>query len=287
MAEPTGCEPTLIEALRGAAAGGGVPRDRAVLPGRAARALARAGGGGHRARPRPRRCGGRAAGGPGGRRHRALWRRHRAGRRAGRCSDGPAPILLSLERMTAIRDVLPRENVLVAEAGAILADVQDAAEAADRLFPLSLAQRGLGADRRAPVDQCGRRQRAALRQRARSVPGARGGAAGRAIWHGLRRLRKDNTGYDLRHLLIGAEGTLGIITAAALRLFPRPARRGRGDAGGAGAGGGARPAGAGAGPDRRGRVGVRADGGAGLRFPRGRRVSRCACRSSRRRTGRC
>ena len=68
------------------------------------------------------------------------------------------------------------------------------------------------------------------------------------IWHGLKRLRKDNTGYDLRHLLIGAEGTLGIITAAALKLFPRPAAHGHGAAGGRLARGRARPARAGARP---------------------------------------
>ena len=136
--------------------------------------------------------------------------------------DGPAPLLISLERMTAIRAVYPTENVLVAEAGAILADVQAAAEVADRLFPLSLAAQG----------SC--RIGGNLATNAGGVNVLRYGNArdlclgleavlpNGEIWHGLSRLRKDNTGYDLRNLLIGAEGTLGIITAATLKLFPRP-----------------------------------------------------------------
>ncbi len=137
--------------------------------------------------------------------------------------DGPAPVLVSLERMTAIRAIYPTENILIAEAGAILADVQAAAEHADRLFPLSLAAQG----------SC--RIGGNLATNAGGVNVLRYGNArdlclgleavlpNGDIWHGLGRLRKDNTGYDLRNLLIGAEGTLGIITAASLKLFPRPA----------------------------------------------------------------
>ena len=137
--------------------------------------------------------------------------------------DGPPPLLISLERMTAIRAVYPSENVLVAEAGAILADVQAVAESADRLFPLSLAAQG----------SC--RIGGNLATNAGGVNVLRYGNArdlclgleavlpNGDIWNGLSRLRKDNTGYDLRNLLIGSEGTLGIITAAALKLFPRPA----------------------------------------------------------------
>ncbi len=140
--------------------------------------------------------------------------------------DGPAPVILSLERMKSIRNVWPAENVLVAEAGAVLQDIQTAAEDADRLFPLTLAAQGscqIGGN---------------LATNAGGVNVLRYGNA-RAlclgleavlpngdIWHGLKRLRKDNTGYDLRDLLIGAEGTLGVITAASLRLFPRPAEEG-------------------------------------------------------------
>ncbi|CUK04989.1 putative FAD-linked oxidoreductase [Ruegeria denitrificans] len=136
--------------------------------------------------------------------------------------DGPAPLVISLERMTAIRAVYPTENTLIAEAGAILADVQAAAEEANRLFPLALAAQG----------SC--RIGGNLATNAGGVNVLRYGNArdlclgleavlpSGEIWHGLSRLRKDNTGYDLRNLLIGAEGTLGIITAASLKLHPRP-----------------------------------------------------------------
>jgi len=137
-------------------------------------------------------------------------------------TEGPAPVILSLERMTRIRAVHAQENLLIAEAGAILAEVQAAAEAAGRLFPLSLASEGSA------------RIGGLLSTNAGGVGVLRYGNARElclgleavlpdgTIWHGLRRLRKDNTGYDLRNLLIGAEGTLGVITAAVLRLFPRP-----------------------------------------------------------------
>ncbi len=140
--------------------------------------------------------------------------------------DGPAPIILTLERMRAIRSVHPIENVIVAEAGAVLAEVQSAAEEVERLFPLSLASQGSA------------RIGGLLSTNAGGVNVLRYGNArdltlgveavlpDGSIMHGLKRLRKDNTGYDIRNLLIGAEGTLGVITAASLRLFPRPARNG-------------------------------------------------------------
>ncbi len=140
--------------------------------------------------------------------------------------DGPAPVVLSLDRMTRIHDVYPTENVLVCDAGVILADVQKAAEDAGRMFALSLASEGSA------------RIGGLLSTNAGGVNVLRYGNA-RAqclglevvrpdgtIWNGLSRLRKDNTGYDLRDLMIGAEGSLGIITAAALRLMPRPVAQG-------------------------------------------------------------
>ncbi|MGR3801956.1 FAD-binding oxidoreductase [Marinibacterium profundimaris] len=139
---------------------------------------------------------------------------------------GPAPLILSLERMDRIRAVYPEEFVLIAEAGAILADVQAAAQEADRLFPLSLAAEGSA------------RIGGTLSTNAGGVNVLRYGSArdlclgieavlpDGSILQGLRRLRKDNTGYDLRNLLVGAEGTLGIITAAALKLSPVPAGQG-------------------------------------------------------------
>lgn len=136
--------------------------------------------------------------------------------------DGPAPVILSLERMTAIRDVYPRENVMVAEAGAILADIQAAAQEADRLFPLSLASEGsarIGGNLATNAGGVNVLRYGNARDLCLGVEAV---LPDGSILHGLSRLRKDNTGYDLRHLLIGAEGTLGIITAAALKLFPRP-----------------------------------------------------------------
>ena len=144
----------------------------------------------------------------------------------GQVMQNARPVILSLERMTRIRAVHPTENVLVAEAGAILADVQSAAEGAERLFPLSLASEGS-----CRIGGC-------LSTNAGGVNVLRYGTARElclgveavlpdgTIHHGLKRLRKDNTGYDLRALLCGSEGTLGVITAASLRLFPRPARTG-------------------------------------------------------------
>ncbi|MEJ2030265.1 MAG: FAD-binding oxidoreductase [Maritimibacter sp.] len=137
--------------------------------------------------------------------------------------DGPAPLILSLERMKAIRATYPNENVLIAEAGAVLADIQAAAEAADRLFPLALAAEGtaqIGGNLSTNaggvnVLRYGNARELCLGLEAVLPDGQ--------IWHGLKRLRKDNTGYDLRGLMIGAEGTLGVVTAASLRLYPRPA----------------------------------------------------------------
>ncbi|XDA97434.1 FAD-binding oxidoreductase [Sulfitobacter sp. LCG007] len=137
--------------------------------------------------------------------------------------DGAAPLILSLERMNRIRGIWPEENTMICEAGVILAEAQAAAEASGRLFPLSLAAEGtarIGGNLSSnaggtAVLRYGNARELCLGLEAVLPDGQ--------IWHGLRRLRKDNTGYDLRNLLIGAEGTLGVITAATLKLFPRPA----------------------------------------------------------------
>lgn len=140
--------------------------------------------------------------------------------------EGPAPLLLSLERMTAIRATYPLENAMIVEAGAILADVQSAAEDQNRLFPLSLASEGSA--RIGGLLACNAGGTNVLRYgNARDlVLGLEAVLPDGQIWNGLKRLRKDNTGYDLRHLLLGSEGTLGVITAASLKLFPRPAAQG-------------------------------------------------------------
>ena len=141
-------------------------------------------------------------------------------------TDGAVPLIVSLERMTAVRAVYPDENVLVAEAGAILADVQLAAEDVDRLFPLSLAAQGtarIGGNLATNAGGTGVLRYGNARDLCLGLEAV---LPDGQIWNGLTRLRKNNTGYDLRHLLIGAEGTLGVITAAALKLFARPAQTG-------------------------------------------------------------
>lgn len=140
--------------------------------------------------------------------------------------QGPAPLLVSLERMTKIRAVHPLENVATVEAGAILSDVQAAATQADRLFPLSLASEGSARIGGLLSTNAGGTNVLRYGNARDLVLGLEAVLPDGSIWHGLKRLRKDNTGYDLRHLLMGAEGTLGIITAASLKLFPRPAETG-------------------------------------------------------------
>ncbi|WP_298857842.1 FAD-binding oxidoreductase [uncultured Sulfitobacter sp.] len=141
-------------------------------------------------------------------------------------TDGIAPLILSLERMNKVRATYADENVLIAEAGVILADVQKAAEEVDRLFPLSLAAQGtarIGGNLATNAGGTGVLRYGNARDLCLGLEAV---LPDGQIWHGLTRLRKNNTGYDLRHLLIGAEGTLGVITAAALKLFARPARTG-------------------------------------------------------------
>jgi D-lactate dehydrogenase (cytochrome) len=130
-------------------------------------------------------------------------------------------IVLSLGRMSRIREVDPINFTITAEAGCILADLQQAAAEADRLFPLSLGAEGscrIGGNLSTNAGGI-----AVLRYgNARDLAlGLEVVLADGRVWNGLRGLRKDNTGYDLKHLFIGAEGTLGIITAATLKLFPR------------------------------------------------------------------
>ncbi|MGB5069296.1 MAG: FAD-binding oxidoreductase, partial [Albidovulum sp.] len=137
--------------------------------------------------------------------------------------DGPAPLILSLERMNRVRGVFAQENVMVVEAGAVLADVQAAAEVAGRLFPLAIASQGTARIGGNLATNAG--GVAVLRYgNARDLClGVEAVMPDGSVLHGLKRLRKDNTGYDLRHLLIGSEGTLGVITAASLKLFAPPA----------------------------------------------------------------
>ncbi|MGO9983211.1 MAG: FAD-binding oxidoreductase [Rhodomicrobium sp.] len=132
-------------------------------------------------------------------------------------------IVLSLGRMKAVHAADPAGNTLIAEAGATLQSVQAAAAAVDRLFPLSLASEGtcqIGGNIATNAGGIHVLRYGTMRD---LVLGIEAVFPGGEIWHGLKTLRKDNTGYDLKSLLIGSEGTLGVVTAASLKLFPRPA----------------------------------------------------------------
>ena len=134
----------------------------------------------------------------------------------------PPALLVSMERMNAVRDVTAQDQSMVAEAGAILADIQTAAEDKDLLFPLSLASEGscrIGGNLATNAGGLNVLRWGNARDLCLGVEAVLGDGT---VLRGLKALRKDNTGYDLRNLLIGSEGTLGIITAARLRLFPRP-----------------------------------------------------------------
>jgi FAD/FMN-containing dehydrogenase len=131
-------------------------------------------------------------------------------------------ILVSLRRMTRIRAVDPANNTLTAEAGCILLDVQAAARAHDRLFPLSLAAEGSATIGGNLSTNAGGIQVLRYGNARELCLGLEVVLPSGEVWNGLRGLRKDNTGYDLRDLFIGAEGTLGIITAACLKTFPLP-----------------------------------------------------------------
>jgi FAD/FMN-containing dehydrogenase len=135
--------------------------------------------------------------------------------------DGGA-VLLSLGRLNRVRAIDPVDFTITVEAGCVLADVQRAAEEVDRLFPLSLGAEGscqIGGNLSTNAGGIAVLRYGNMRDLTLGLevvlPDGR-------VWDGLRALRKDNTGYDLKHLFIGGEGTLGIITAATLKLFPRP-----------------------------------------------------------------
>ncbi len=133
-------------------------------------------------------------------------------------------IVLSLARMNKIRELDPLNNTMTAEAGCILADLQTAAADADRLFPLSMGAEGSCMIGGNLSTNAGGVQVLKFGNARELVLGLEVVLPAGRVWQGLNALRKDNTGYDLKHLFIGAEGTLGIITAAVLKLFPRPAQ---------------------------------------------------------------
>jgi FAD/FMN-containing dehydrogenase len=129
-------------------------------------------------------------------------------------------VLLSLERMRAVREVNVADDVMVVEAGLTLAAAHEAAATVRRRFPLSLASEGsatIGGLISTNAGGVAVLRYGTMRQ---LVLGLEAVLPNGEVWNGLKRLRKDNTGYDLKQLLIGAEGTLGVVTAASLKLFP-------------------------------------------------------------------
>jgi FAD/FMN-containing dehydrogenase len=134
-------------------------------------------------------------------------------------------VLLSTERMRAIRETDAFDDVLVAEAGVTLAAVHEAAAAMRRRFPLGLASEGSATVGGFVSTNAGGTQVLRYGMTRNLVLGLEAVLPNGEVWNGLKRLRKDNTGYDLKQLLIGAEGTLGVVTAAALKLYPVMASR--------------------------------------------------------------
>ena len=131
-------------------------------------------------------------------------------------------VVLALERLNRVRSLDPLDNTMVVEAGCVLAAIQAAAEGVDRLFPMSLGAEGscqIGGNLATNAGGTAVLRYGAMRD---LVLGLEVVLPDGQVWDGLRRLRKNNTGYDLKHLFVGAEGTLGIITAAVLKLFPAP-----------------------------------------------------------------
>ncbi|MCP3469042.1 FAD-binding oxidoreductase [Bradyrhizobium sp. CCGUVB1N3] len=131
-------------------------------------------------------------------------------------------IVVNLRRMNRILSVNPQDNSLVVEAGCVLANVQEAARATNRLFPMSLGAEGscqIGGNIATNAGGTAVVRYGNMRD---LVLGIEAVLADGTIWNGLRTLRKNNSGYDLKNLFIGSEGTIGIVTAAALKLFPQP-----------------------------------------------------------------
>ena len=134
--------------------------------------------------------------------------------------DSGKQIVLSLKRLNQIRSVDPEQNSMVLEAGVILQKAQEVAAENDRLFPLSLAAQGTCTIGGNLASNAGGLNVVAYGNARELCLGLEVVMADGRVWDGLNTLRKNNTGYDLKNLFIGSEGTLGIITAAALKLFP-------------------------------------------------------------------
>ncbi|MEX3010459.1 FAD-binding oxidoreductase [Hoeflea sp. TYP-13] len=136
--------------------------------------------------------------------------------------DGKLPIVLSLERMYAVRSFSKDDNSIIAEAGCILANIQEVAQNNNRRFGLSLASEGSCSIGGNLASNAGGIQVLRYGNSRDLCMGIEAVMPDGSVLNDLKPLHKNNTGYDLRHLLIGSEGTLGIITAAALKLSPQP-----------------------------------------------------------------
>ena len=137
-------------------------------------------------------------------------------------AENGSQLLVSLGRMNRIREIDALNYTMTVEAGCILRNVQAAAEEAERLFPLSLGAEGsctVGGNISTNAGGINTLRYGNMRE---LVLGLEAVLPDGRVWNGLRRLRKDNTGYDLKQLFIGGEGTLGLVTAACVKLFPRP-----------------------------------------------------------------
>jgi FAD/FMN-containing dehydrogenase len=131
-------------------------------------------------------------------------------------------ILLSLNRLDRIREIDPESNTMIVEAGVTLQKVQETAESVDRLFPLSLASEGSCTIGGNLASNAGGTAVLAYGNARDLVTGLEVVLADGQVLDNLSKLRKDNTGYDVKHVFMGSEGTLGVITAAVLKLYPRP-----------------------------------------------------------------
>jgi FAD/FMN-containing dehydrogenase len=132
-------------------------------------------------------------------------------------------VVVSLERLNRVRGIDLASNTMTVEAGLVLALAQQVAASAGRLFPLSLASEGSCQIGGVLATNAGGTAVLAYGSARDLALGLEVVLADGRVWNGLKSLRKDNSGYDLKDLFIGSEGTLGIITAAVLRLFPKPA----------------------------------------------------------------
>jgi FAD/FMN-containing dehydrogenase len=137
-------------------------------------------------------------------------------------SEDGSQLVLSLSRLNRVREIDPVDMTMVIEAGVTLKAAQQAAEAADCLLPLSISSEGSAQIGGVLATNAGGNNTVRYGNARDLVLGLEVVLPDGAVWHGLRRLHKDNTGYCLRQLFVGSEGTLGIITAAVLKLWPRP-----------------------------------------------------------------